>query len=136
MSLVSFDLKWFVNKPATEAFISAHQLIESKEIRDLKLKKSVPHTYMLVKYGDREIQIGFEERVGYTLVSVKVYYKKEKERGKIEFALNELKWRLGAGEVKTTLPIFKDVKRKSCPYCRALIPLDAVFCPHCGGKLF
>jgi hypothetical protein len=143
MPRYSFDLKWVVNRPVTQTFSSIDQLIKSGEIKKLKIKKSMPYTYMLAKYRDREIQIGFENKAGYTTVSVKAFYKKPKERSEIEFALNELKWRLGGSDITTTVPVSREVIikemeviKRPCPYCRTLIPMEVDRCPHCGGRLY
>jgi len=141
MSRYSFDLKWVVNRPVTQTFSLIDQLIKSGEIKKLKMKEYIQYTYMLAKYRDREIQIGFENKAGYTTVSVKAFYKNPKERSKIEFALNELKWRIGGSDVTITIPVSKEVIikekeiiKRPCPYCGTLIPIEAERCPHCGGK--
>jgi hypothetical protein len=155
--------KYSLNVKPKESFSVIQKALTEMQLKDFKIKKSIPFSYILVEYkagwlDKRQIEFLLEDKQSYTQVSIKWFYPsaeflqswgvkkemrawEEEEKYKTERLFEELKSRIGATEIQPSILKEKElIKEKEvivkirCPYCHNLYDETLDKCPHCGAK--
>lgn len=155
--------RYLLNVRPKESFSLIQKALAALNLKDLKIKKSVPSCYILVEYkagwlDKRQIEFSLQDRQTGTEVSIKWFYPsvdlleswgvkkemkalEEEEKYKTERLFEELKSRIGAIEIQAgTIKEKELIKEKEvivkirCPYCHNLYNETLDKCPHCGAK--